>query len=267
MFDFARLTAGCDRYNFHSHTQYCDGHSTIAVFAATAERRGFMHYGFSPHSPVPFDSPCNMSQANVPVYLAEVRRQQAVHPGINLYAGMEIDYISPEWGPSNPYFAALPLDYRIGSVHFIPSRHTPEKIIDIDGRPERFARYMSEWFDDDIRYVVETYFRHSIDMVRAGGIDMIGHMDKVGYNAGCYCQGVERTPWYRECLDALVTAVIDSGIAIEINTKALLTAGRIFPSEAVVARLRRAGVTLVVNSDAHYPDLIDAGRSYALRLL
>lgn len=267
MFDFARLIADGDRYNFHSHTQFCDGHSTMAVFAATAARRGFKHYGFSPHSPLPFRTPCNMPKESVEPYLTEVQRLRRVYPGLCLYAGMEIDYLGDAWGPSNQYFRELPLDYRIGSVHFIPAKHQPDKEIDIDGPADRFARYMDEWFDGDIRYVVETFFERSLAMVRMGGLDMIGHLDKVGHNGGQYYQGLERMPWYRECLDALVNAVIDSGMAVEINTKALAGAGRIFPAEHVVARLRRAGVTLVVNSDAHYADLIDAGRRYGLSLI
>ena len=35
---------------------------------------------------------------------------------------MEIDYLNDDWGPANDYFQSLPLDYRIGSVHFIPTR-------------------------------------------------------------------------------------------------------------------------------------------------
>lgn len=59
--DFVSIIGSDMLYNFHSHTQFCDGRATMAEFAAEAVAQGFTHYGFSPHSPVPIQSPCNMS--------------------------------------------------------------------------------------------------------------------------------------------------------------------------------------------------------------
>ena len=59
-------------YNFHSHTQFCDGRASIEMFAREVVAQGFSHYGFSPHSPIPIESPCNMLKIAVPVYLEEV---------------------------------------------------------------------------------------------------------------------------------------------------------------------------------------------------
>ena len=119
--DIIRELGSSRNYTFHSHTQFCDGHATMENFVEAAIRNGFSHYGFSPHSPVPIESPCNMSMESVPAYLAEFERLRNLYGDrIRLYASMEIDWLGPQWGPSNDYFQALPLDYRIGSVHFIP---------------------------------------------------------------------------------------------------------------------------------------------------
>ena len=69
---------------------------------------------------------------------------------------MEIDYLNDDWGPANDYFQSLPLDYRIGSVHFIPTRGGD--FVDIDGSPDRFVVNLRERFGGDLRYVVETFF-------------------------------------------------------------------------------------------------------------
>ncbi len=255
------------RYNLHSHTQFCDGRGTMDQFARAAADAGLLHYGFTPHSPVPFDTPCNMKADDVPAYLAEVERIRKKYDTVQFYAGMEIDYLGPEWGPAHPYFAGLDLDYSIGSVHFLPAKSDPSRFIDVDGRPERFVQYMHEYFDDDIEYVVEEFYRRSSAMVRAGGFDILGHLDKIGANASYYLPGIERRRRYLDALNALVDDVIASGVCVEINTKSLAQTGRIFPRETVVARLYRAHVPLLVNSDTHYPDLINAGRPYALSLL
>ncbi len=263
--DILQEISGSRRYNFHSHTQFCDGRAAMEAFVPAAVAAGFTHYGFSPHSPVPIVSPCNMHRDKVDVYLAEVGRLQRLWGDrINLYASMEIDYLDESWGPSNEYFQRLPLDYRIGSVHFIPSADGP---IDIDGRFESFARKMKEHFDDDIRYVVDTFFSQSVAMVEAGGFDIIGHFDKVGHNASHYLPGIENLAWYKKNADDLIDCIVASGIIVELNTKAMKDHGRVFPSERYLPRLISAGVPVIVNSDAHVPALIDAGRTDGFAML
>lgn len=253
-------------YTLHSHTEYCDGRAQMEAFAREAVKRGFTHYGFTPHSPVPIVSPCNMTMENVPVYLAEAERIKREYGGrCKFYAGMEVDYLGDDWGPAHPYFASLGLDYTIGSVHFIPSRSG--ELIDIDGRFERFARNMREHFADDIRYVVETFYAQSREMLAAGGFDILGHFDKIAQNGSLYHRGLEDEEWYVKLVDDYIDQIVASGIVVEINTKARTDYGRIFPTERYVARLKSAGVPMIVNSDAHVPALINASRDYALGLL
>ena len=49
--DILSLIGNERRYNFHSHTEFCDGRAQMQAFAAKAVELGFRHYGFSPHSP------------------------------------------------------------------------------------------------------------------------------------------------------------------------------------------------------------------------
>jgi len=253
------------RYNFHSHTQFCDGRAQMTAFAAAAAEAGFTDYGFSPHSPVPITSPCNMLADNVPVYLNEVRRMNDRYGNrTRFYASMEIDYLGPEWGPGHEYFQTLPLDYRIGSVHFVPSN---EGLVDIDGRFENFQKKMARYFNNDIRKVVELFYRQSMAMVEAGGFDIIGHLDKIGHNAGTFQPGIEDEPWYRALADELVEAVIAKKLTVEINTKAWREHRRMFPAPRLLRRLVETGTTIVVNSDAHVPALIDASRNEAFAML
>lgn len=267
MKDFAALLGDCTAYNFHSHTQYCDGHADIAAFAEAAASAGMRHYGFSPHSPIPFASPCNMDAGDVPAFFADVDAAQARLPQVRFYRAMEVDYLGPQWGPSSQYFGDLGLDYMIGSVHFVPAKDDRTLYIDIDGSPERFMRNMHEHFGGDIEYVVRMFYDHSAEMLARGGFDILGHLDKVEQNGVVFDPGLVQHGWYLDTIGVFIGELAASGITAEVNTKALSRLGRLFPHERWLPRIVAAGIPLVVNSDAHDPQLINAGRQYALELI
>lgn len=258
----------CDsrRYTLHSHTEFCDGRATMEAFARKAVEDGFTHYGFSPHSPITIPSPCNMLRDNVARYDEEYRRIRYTYGDrVKFYRAMEIDYLGDEWGPAHEYFASLHLDYSIGSVHFIPCQSG--EYVDIDGNFENFRKKMDKYFHNDIRYVVETFYSRSCRMVEAGGFDIIGHLDKVGCNAGYFQPGIESEQWYQALLDDLIHRVTDAGLVVEINTKAWHQHNRMFPHTDKWKKLVDVGIRLVVNSDVHVPALINAGRDEAYAML
>ena len=261
-----QIISSTHRYNLHSHTQFCDGRATMEQMTVAAIDAGFVHWGFSPHSPINIESSCNMSADDVPAYLAEVKRlRQHYGDHIRLYASMEIDYMSPDWGPASQIFQDYDLDYRIGSVHFVPTRSG--EWIDCDGNFERFNRNMGTKFGGDIRYVVETFFTQNLKMIDAGGFDIIGHMDKIAHNASQYQPGIENEPWYTALADQLVDSVASHDIVAEVNTKALIDHGRMFPSARLIERLLERNVPLAINSDAHYPEKVNLGRPQAIELI
>lgn len=254
-------------YNFHSHTQFCDGHDLMEEFVKEAVAQGFNHYGFSPHAPVPFESPCNMSKDDVPAYLAEAARLREIYGDrISLYSSMEIDY-TDVCGPADEYFSQLPLDYRIGSIHFLPSFVNPGEFVDIDGRFPNFKKRMALHFNNDIEAVVRSYFNQSLKMVEAGGFDIIGHFDKIGFNASLFQPNLDEEPWYDRLVMQLFEAIMDHHYIIEVNTKAWQMNNRFFPNLKYFGMLKKYNAPVVVNSDAHYPTLINNGRPAALQLL
>lgn len=254
-----------EMYTLHAHTQFCDARMPMEEFAAKAASMGFSHYGFTPHSPIPIESGCNMKKEDIDDFFAEVDRIQELYPGVKFYKGMEIDYLDPTWGPSAEYFRNLPLDYSIGSVHFIPNQEG--QFFDIDGRPERFAYRLTENFHNDLRYVVDKYFEQSLKMIEAGGFDIIGHFDKIKHNAGSVMTDLESTTWYKTHIDNLMDAVIAADVLVEINTKSWRDFKQLFPAQNHWKRLVEAGVQIVVNSDAHYVDRINASRPEVIKAL
>ena len=184
---------------------------------------------------------------------------------IALYRSFEIDYLN-EWGPANDYFKNLDLDYRIGSVHFIPSFVNDNEFIDIDGSPEAFKVKMNDYFYNDIEGVVISFYTQTLKMIEAGHFDIIGHFDKIGYNASCFKPGIEDEKWYVDLVKETFDAIMDCHYWIEINTKAYTTGNRFFPNAKYWKWMIDYNAPVLFNSDVHYPELINAGRSEAMEL-
>ena len=260
------ITAATDRYNLHSHTQFCDGHAPMETMARAASDCGMLHYGFSPHSPICVESGANMSHENVNTYLDEVNRLKSLPVELpQLYAAMEIDFISVDFGPHIDMFQRMPLDYRIGSVHFVPNQDGIS--VDCDGSADRFLRYLKDAFGGDLRYVVEKYFEQVLTMLERGGFDMLGHFDKIAQNASVADPGIENQPWYEALIDDVVSHAKTAGVVVEINTKYINDKGRFFPHDRWWQKLKDAEMPIAVNSDAHWPEKVDEGRRQAYEKL
>lgn len=252
--------------NYHSHCSFCDGKAPMEEFVRAAVDAGFTAYGFSSHAPLPFPAHWTLAAEEVPAYLAEIERLKREFEGkIELYAGMEIDYLNGEQNPASEYFRSLPLDFRIGSVHLV---YTPEgEIVDTDTNTEKFKYLLDTCFHGNLKQLAGTYFEASMRMVEGGGFDFIGHPDKIGYNISQCEPGVTETVWYRSKLADLFALIAEKGIMVEINTKAFGQKGCFFPDVKDWTYIKQWNLPIVVNSDAHFPELVNAGRAEALGLL
>lgn len=252
--------------NYHSHTEFCDGRASMADIALAAHDAGFNVWGISPHSPICCPSGANMKYEDVEAYILEAERLKNEYKGkMRILTGMEIDYVSSAFGPHSDYFLSLPLDYRIGSVHFVRTRDG--KPIDVDGPSERFLKYLDSEYEGDLRYVVETYFAMEMEMLDSGGFDIIGHLDKIGDNGTQAWKELEEQPWYAEMVEKIIKKAIEKSVIIEINTKKYDAGHRFFPSERWWPLLKRYDAKLVLSTDAHYPDKVNAGYDAAIERL
>lgn len=256
--------------NYHSHCNFCDGRSYPEDFVRFAVARGFRAYGFSSHSPLPFETFWNMSRDDMDEYLAEIARLKAKYEGqIELYVGLEVDFLDRTYNASIPYFKNLPLDYRIGSIHFLPLSPVLEErnMACIDGAYSEFARTVDAFFEGDIRRMVRRYFEAEMEMVEAGGIDIVGHIDKIYMNGQRYPGFSLDAEWYRRPLLDLLDFVRERGLMIEVNSKNLVKKGETYPHRQFLGELRSRRIPVMVNSDCHYPDLVNDGRAEGFQLL
>lgn len=256
-----------DLCTYHSHCTFCDGKAPAEEFVKAAIGAGFHSYGISSHSPLPFETRWSLSKANVEAYLQEIGRLKKLYAGqIELYAGLEIDYLNDDWGPSSDYFRQMPLDYRIGSVHLVTNGETGE-MMDMDGNFDDFRENFREVYRDDLKHLVRDYFRSSARMVELGGFDFVAHLDKISMNGSLVDPSLTGQEWYNGWLREYFQLIAEKGVMVEVNTKAYAKKGLMFPNVKYFKWLKELNIPVMVNSDAHLPQLVNDNRDLAFRWL
>lgn len=256
--------------NYHSHCTFCDGRSIPEDFIKFAISHGFRAYGFSSHSPLPFETFWNMPKDDMPDYLAEIERLKKKYSAqLEIYVGLEIDYLDATYNASIPYFRELPLDYRIGSIHYLPvsSELIEKNMVCIDGSFREYAHSVNRYFEGNIRLLAQRFFETTLKMVETGAIDVVGHLDKIYMNGQKFEDFSFEADWYKKPLLACLDLIAEKGLMVEINTKNLQKKRELYPHFQYLTHLRRRNIPVMVNSDCHYPDLVNDGRTEAFALL
>ena len=137
----------------------------------------------------------------------------------------------------------------------------------IDGSFRDYAHSVEYYFEGDIRKLVRHYFETTQQMIEAGGIDIIGHIDKIYMNGQKYALFDPEQDWYRKPFEDCLDLARQHQLMIEINTKNLLKKDELYPRKNYLTHIHQLGIPVMVNSDCHYPDLVNDGRTQAFQLL
>ncbi|WP_135554087.1 histidinol-phosphatase HisJ family protein [Paenibacillus cymbidii] len=231
------------KIDYHTHHDRC-GHArgTLRDMIEAALAAGMDQLGLSDHIPLffqPGDHPApgmTMAQSEFPRYADEMVRLRAEYAGrLDIRLGVESDYM-PGWMERyKGIFAAYPLDYVIGSVHYFEGRHVFDR---------------RRWEEDgaDPLQTFTHYIRLVQEAAQCGAFDILGHLDAV--------KGLGFLP--SEPLTALwdetVRIIAERDLVVEVNTSGTRKPARAwFPSTDLLERLHRAGVGFTFGSDAHSP--------------
>jgi histidinol-phosphatase (PHP family) len=255
--------------NYHTHTRHCDGSGEPCEFAEAALRKGMRRLGFSGHNVLPFPTAWTMPAANLEGYLREVREVKArFRDRLEVFLGIEADYLPGVTSPVHPAIRALKLDFVIGSVHFVaPASGTATWTV--DNTADEFETLAKESFGGDVRALVERYYRLVAEMAESTTPDIIGHFDLVKKTNRDGHWFREDAAWYREAVNHALDAVKRSGSTMEINTGGVVrnTSGAYYPSEWILREAHRRGIPMMVNADAHAPEHIDGHFAEAAHIL
>lgn len=249
--------------NFHTHNQYCDGKGAIKDYAEQAVRSGVRNLGFSSHAPIPFPCKWCLKAESLKSYLDEIESVKPLFPDLEIYKGLEIDFIP---GVISPVDFRSQLDYTIGSIHFV--ERFGETHWEIDNTQEVFREGLSRIFDNDIRKAITRYYELTREMVLKTPPDILGHLDKIKVNSR-ETHFEESEPWYREQIDKTVKAIASMDTIVEVNTRAVYKkkCDTPYPSPWILERMKESGIPVTISSDAHHPEDLTRGFTSALALL
>jgi histidinol-phosphatase (PHP family) len=243
--------------NFHTHTVWCDGSDTAEAMVLSAIEKGFCAIGFSSHMAFPEACHWQLKPERAAEYVAEIRALREKYASeIEVFCGGEADYIQGATTPEKSRYAAMGLDYLIGSLHTVVAPGGGR--VSVDSSPELLSEGIAKSFGGDARRFVCAYFEQQREMLKFD-FDVLAHPDLVRKFNVRNPYFDETAPWYLSQLEESADAIAAAGKIVEVNTGAISRGwlDDAYPSPAFRAMLRERGVRFVLSSDSHAAASID----------
>lgn len=229
--------------DFHTHSTFDDGKSTLREMAEAAYRLGMKRFGFSGHSYTDFDDSFCMPKARVQDYLDTARTLQSEYAGkMEILVGLELDLFGEK--PEG-------LDYVIGSVHYVRANGRCYSVDDTAGISADAVR---EGFSGDWYRYTDAYFDLVAKLPEVTGCQWIGHFDlPAKFNQKVPAFDEESPRYLRRALEVM-EYLVRLGIPFEVNTGAMSRGYRTvpYPSAVLLKYLHEFGGEVILNSDAHH---------------
>lgn len=234
--------------DYHTHSVLSDGLYPYEDLVRAAIEKGLDEIGFSDHvclKPVSWA----MQEVDLPVMTHQIYeiREKYGHL-ITVRYGIELDYFPGREQELAAIIKSLPLDYVIGSLHFIGEWN-------FDGDQSLYGK----WPNDEL-YTM--YYDLIKQMAGSRLFDIIGHLDIIK-KFGVYPE-TDQTPLYEET----AKIIRESEAVVELNTGGLdRPCAEFNPGQQWLEILHAQGVPVTLTSDAHHPDQIARHYQAAIDLL
>lgn len=253
--------------NYHGHCNYCDGHAQMEEYIIAAIEKNMRTIAFSSHAPVPFDCFWTMKREELTNYLTDIEKYRIKYKSqINILSSLEIDYIPDLTGANAPLLKDLKLDFKIGSIHFVDNFKGGQPW-NIDGSFVDFMKGINNVFQGNVKNAVKRFWQLNREMVLTQGIDIVGHLDKIKMHNIPEPLFDEKADWYLHEVEETLDVLKKKEVIVEINTKSFERNGLLFPGEELFELMHNKGVSVTINSDAHYPDKLTTGFEFVAEAL
>ena len=236
------------KHNYHSHTTFSDGKHSIKKMVQSAINAKLISLGISDHSPVPIESNWNMKSDNVKKYLKEIKTLSENNNTIELFAGIEIDFLKGEKPLEKQFLSQF--DYTIGSLHYIKTDNGWNVI---DKSKQDFIDILNTRFNGNINTLFTNFSTLQCEMIEMYKPDILGHIDLITkFNQKINLFDETDKKFLHSMYDVIEVAKAHNTI-IEINTGAISRGYKKvpYPSIPILKRCIERDIRLVINSDAH----------------
>lgn len=253
-----RYRFACDCHN-HSNCSF-DGHSAMEELCEKAVELGLVYYGVSDHCEC---QEYEASPGHETGYRQVVRKAwdqmtacREKFPSLRLLRGIELGQPMQDLSAAEDALQGRDYDFVIGSLHNVAREKDFYHMNWGDASPERWEALFSR------------YFQEILDMIRWGKFHTLAH---ITYPLR-YLSAPGQTPTFdrhQEELDAVLRALIQKDIALEMNTSRLGKKNAPhLPDPEVFRRYRELGGKLVtLGSDAHRAEDLAQGIELGMDLL
>jgi histidinol-phosphatase (PHP family) len=243
-------------FNYHTHSNFSDGGKPAEKYVQEAIRQGMSDLGFSDHAPMPFKNTFSIQSGNYEYYCSEINRLKNVYADkLNIFLGLEIDFIPGMMEDFAGLIQQGNLDYSIGSVHLVGNGNEKNLWFTDGPKIESYDYGLQTFFGGDIRKAVKAFYNQTNQMIVSQLFDVIGHFDKVKmHNQNRYFTEDEK--WYAGLVFETLELIKQRGIIVEVNTRGIYKkrSDSFFPSDFILRRMKELEIPLIISSDAHHPE-------------
>jgi histidinol-phosphatase (PHP family) len=236
-----------------------------------AYEKSLFAIGLSAHAPtdkyIELKSDWNMKSDLVDDYVSQVLSAKERWRGkLNVFLGLEVDYIKGKRSPLDSDIINLKLDYIIGSVHYLVPKNGAQAFT-VDGPQEEFEKGLKEGFDNNAQKLMHSYYDAVAEMIQIGGFDIIGHADllkknTLGKNLWSQTEEAERQK-------EIAHIAKKAKLVFEVNTGGI-NRNKIqetYPSPSFLKIIKKLKVPVIITSDAHCAKDINGNYDIALKTL
>jgi histidinol-phosphatase (PHP family) len=234
--------------DYHTHSILSDGHASYEEMVLAALRKGLFEIGFSDHLCIRFPS-WALKMIDLPVMTEQViGLKEAYRNQITIKYGVETDYFPDQERKIAQVTESLPVDYIIGSVHFLGDWN-------FDGDQSLYGK----WSNDELYH---WYFGIIQKAAKSKLFDVIGHLDLIK-NFNIYPE-TDQERLFEETL----AIIAESGTVVELNTSGPdRPCGEFLPGPRLLELCYKHGINITLGSDAHRPQQIGRHYEQAVELL
>lgn len=219
--------------DLHNHTSLCNhATGTMEEYVLRAIEEGIDVFGFSCHNPMRFDPKYRMRFEELPLYLESILSLKEKYAGqIEILSALEIDFLPPFM---EDFLFEIPLDYRIGAVHFLGDWGFDN--------PE----FIREYAKRDINDCWVEYFKATQALAKSGKFDIVAHMDLL--KVFKYFP----TKDLRKEIETTLKVIKQANLCVEINAAGFRKeVEEQYPSKEILEMCYTLEIPITFGSDAH----------------